>query len=425
MMEAEIPDATGISPTYEGTEVKFDQPSPATSEERAPQVPRSDSGDARAQQPTRRRRYIAAGIVAAVVAVAAAVVTLTVGGKSEQGQKPADESGSPDVTAQPDQSPPRDLIAAGKVILSAYHTTKDVKQPGGDIVRTHNWRLLNTKTERYEETDWAWLSVAPGMRTAAVLERELPAKRIGLLNLTTGKVQRWIEVDKGVGEVQFSPDGTKLVATAYGLHPDRMFIDTPQQVNGEKQPGPKASRTGFYAVDVATGKADFIDKPADKNVPLMPFGGRNDFRWSHDSKLLWEYRTDEPGRIYYDVKGNEAKVPKAEAHLDYAEAGLSPDGSLVAGSFAGERGQIVSEILNARTGKRAALVPGQQLVAWVDDRRLIAWSCDPEQCAPGRDEFRNQLILVGPDEENVTPLSGFREAKRHYDGRWTPVFTRR
>ncbi|GHH40497.1 hypothetical protein [Streptomyces candidus] len=405
--------------------MKFDQATPATSEESAPQVPPSNGSNKREQRPSRRGAYVAAGIVAAVVAAAAIAVTLTMGGNGEQGQQSSAKSAGPDVTARPDQSPPRDLIAAGKIALSAYHTTKDVKQPNGDVIRTYNWRLLNTNTGRYEETDWAWLSVAPGMQTAAVLERGLPAKRVGLLSLATGKVTRWIDVDKGVGGVQFSPDGKKLLATAYGLNPDRMFMDTPQQVNGKKQPGPKASRTGFYAIDVATGKADFADRPADKTAVLMPGGGRKDFRWSHDSKLLWEYRTDNPGRIFYTLKGSETQAPKAEAHLDYAEAGLSPDGNLVAGSFAGKKGQIISEVLDARTGKRAALVPGQQLLAWADDKHLVAWSCDPEQCDPGRGEFRNQLILVGPEDETVTPLSGFREAKLHYDGRWNPVFTRR
>lgn len=409
-MMAAILDGTKIIPPHEGTEVKFDQATSGISEESAPQVSSSDGSSKREQRPSRRRGYIAAGIVAVVVAVAAIAVNLT---------------GSDDVTARPDQSPPRDLIAAGNVALSAYYTTKDVKQPGGDVTRTYTWWLLDPKTRKYEKTDWAWLSVAPGMQTAAVLERDLPAKRVGLLSLNTGKVERWIEVGKGVGGVQFSPSGKKLLAVAYGLNPDRMSMETPQQVNGEKQPGPKASRTGFYTIDIDSGKADFAERPTDKDAVLMPFGGRKDFRWSQDGKLLWEYRTDEPGRIYYKADGSEAQAPKAEAHLDYAEAGLSPDGSLVAGSFAGKKGQIVSEILDAGTGKRTALVPGQQLLAWTDDKHLIAWSCDPQQCDPGRGEFRNQLILVGPEKETVTPLSGFREAKLRYDGRWTPVFTKR
>ncbi|MEU0576281.1 hypothetical protein ABZ465_03020 [Streptomyces griseoincarnatus] len=424
MAKAEISDAVGIFPYHEGTELKFDQLTQRASEESDPQVPSSDGTKEREQRSPRRKRYITAGIVAAVVAVVAVVVTSAMDGTGGQGRS-AGEPDTPDVTARPDQSPPRDLIAAGNIVLSAYYTTKDVAQPNGDTIRTYNWWLLNANTERYEKTDWAWLSVAPGMQTAAVLERDLPVNRIGLLSLTTGKVKRWIEVDQNVGGVQFSPDGKQLLATTYGHNPDRMFMDAPQVVNGKEQPGPKASRTGFYVIDVASGEADFTKRPAEKSLMLMPGGGRKDFRWSHDSKLLWEYRTDKPGRIYYQVNGSKTEVPKAETHLAYAEAGLSPDGTLMAGSFVGRKGQIVSEVLDSRTGERAALVPGQQLLAWADDKRLVAWSCDPEQCDPGRTEFRNQLILVSLDGEKVTPLSGFRKAKLYYDGRWTPVFTTR
>ncbi|MEW2630382.1 hypothetical protein AB0903_01660 [Streptomyces sp. NPDC048389] len=51
--------------------------------------------------------------------------------------------------------------------------------------------------------------------------------------------------------------------------------------------------------------------------------------------------------------------------------------------------------------------------------------CDPEECDPGKGEFRNQRILVGLDGRKTIPLSGFRKAKLRYDGRWTPVLTQR
>lgn len=93
-------------------------------------------------------------------------------------------------------------------------------------------------------------------------------------------------------------------------------------------------------------------------------------------------------------------------------------------AFVGQGDQIVSEIRNAKTGKRAAVVPGQQLLAWADNSHLIAWRCDPERCSPGEGEFRNQLLLVGLDGK-ATPLSGFRTAKLQDESRWFPVFTRR
>ncbi|MFI9587650.1 hypothetical protein ACIHCQ_38920 [Streptomyces sp. NPDC052236] len=382
----------------------------------AKRVPRS---------PRRRnvRKLVVAGVVAAGVAAGVAV-TLAMDGDGTQA-RPAGEVDTPDAVAHPDQSPPRELIAAGKVALSAYYTQRAVKQPNGDGIVTYEWSLLNAATKRYEQTNWAWLDVAPGMQTAAVLERDLPVNRIGLLNLTTGKVGRWIEVDKSVGSVEFSPDGKHLVATTYSLNPDGLFKDALQQVNDKKLPGPKPSRTGFYVIDVASGQADFTVRPRKKDDRGITDGGRQDFSWNHDGELLWEPWRNQAGKIYFDRNGKEMPVPKQEAYLSYPEAGLSPDGGLVAGTMTGEDGQIVSEVLDAKTGERAALVPGQQLVAWADNNHLIAWHCDPEQCAPGKGEFRNQLLLVGLDSKKVTPLSGFREADLNYDGRWTPVFTER
>lgn len=127
--------------------------------------------------------------VAAAVAAAGIAVSLALRGGEAQG-RPASAADVTGVAAHPDQSPPRELIAAGRAAVSAYYTMKLVKQPNGNAIGTYEWRLLNTTTERYEKTDWAWLDVAPGTRTAAVLERDLPVDRIGLLNLATGKVQR-------------------------------------------------------------------------------------------------------------------------------------------------------------------------------------------------------------------------------------------
>lgn len=64
----------------------------------------------------------------------------------------------------------------------------------------------------------------PRLETAAVLERDLPVRRIGLLDLVSGEVKRWIPVDRPVAGVEFSPDGTKLVATTYSQSPDQRVI---------------------------------------------------------------------------------------------------------------------------------------------------------------------------------------------------------
>ncbi|WP_327343963.1 hypothetical protein [Streptomyces europaeiscabiei] len=393
------------------------------------QLPRSDDSTER-EQPSllrRRSRSLAVAAVAVVAAVIGVSLALTGGG-------PEGQSEASDVVARPDQSPPRELIAAGQVAVSAYHTTKLVQQPDGDAVNAREWSLYNAANKRYEKTDWAWLDVAPGMKTAAVLEGDLPVNRIGLMNLSTGKVQRWIEVDKGVGGVQFSPDGERLVATTYSHNPDGLFQDAPVHVvgaseggDGQEMPGPKQSRTGFYVIDVDSGQAEFSERPAKKDSFAAIAGtGRQDFSWSRDGKMLWEKRFDQPGRNYYDVNGRLKSLPQQKTDLVFPPAATSPDGKLVTGGFAGGKdGQIVSAVLDAKTGKRSAVVPGQQLLAWADNTHLIAWRCDPSQCRPGKSEFRNQLVLVSLEGDKVTPLSGFRKAEENYVGRWTPVLTKR
>ncbi|MCT9142582.1 WD40 repeat domain-containing protein [Streptomyces violarus] len=371
------------------------------------------------------RGIVVTAAVAAVVACGVAV-SLATAGDDGSPERSADGLSAPDVMAHPDQSPPRERIAAGRVAVSAYFTARSVQRPGGDGVVAYEWSLLDTTTDRYRKTDWAWLDVAPGMKTAAVLERDLPVDRIGLLNLATGKVERWIKVDRGVGGVRFSPDGKRLVATAYNLDPDGLFKDASYRLNDKTVPGPKPSRTGFYVVDVASGRADFTERPPRKgDRGSLARGGRQDFMWSRDSTLLWEPWTNKAGKVFYDVDGKEVPVPEREAKLGSPGALLSPDKKLVTGKFAGDDGQIVSEVLDASNGKRVALVPGQQLLAWADDDALIAWRCDPERCDPGKGEFRNQLVLVSLDGKSLTPLSGFRKADLHYSGRWTPVFSRR
>ncbi|CAM5483739.1 WD40 repeat domain-containing protein OS=Streptomyces alboniger OX=132473 GN=CP975_08100 PE=4 SV=1 [Streptomyces alboniger] len=374
------------------------------------------------QRPRKARRLVVAALVAATVAAGIAVPLALRGGDTHgQPVKVSDVMG---VAAHPDQSPPRDLIGAGRVAVSAYYTTKLVKQLNGNAIGTYEWSLLNTATEQYEKTDWAWLDVAPGMRHAAVLERDLPADRIGLVNLATGKVQRWIKVDRSVGSVQFSPDGKRLVATAYLLNPDGLFKDAPYRLNGETVPGPKQTRTGFYVIDAATGKADFAKRPAGKSGQGAPTGGRQDFQWSRDGQLVWEPANNKAGRIFYDATGKEMPAPDQEARQSSPGAIWSPDGNLETGAFVGEGEKIVSEVRNVKTGELAATVPGQQLLAWADNSHLIAWRCHPEHCSPGKGEFRNQLLLVGLDGKTI-PLSGFRTANLHDEVRWNPVFTRR
>jgi hypothetical protein len=377
---------------------------------------------------TRRRRRVkgitgAAAAVAAVVAVAVAV-PLAVPGSG--GGEPA-AGPRQDVIGRPGESPPQQLIAAGDLAVSAWHTRRTEALPGGDAIEGRNWHLYDPDTGRYEETDWAWIDVAPGMRTAAVLEKDLPVDRIGLLDLAGGEVERWIPLDRGgVGSVEFSPDGERLVATAYSHNPDRRFKDASYWMNDDKVPGAKPSRTGFYVIDVDSGDASYSALPPaeDPEAPADPMtSGRADLSWNSDGELLWEHWMYEPGRLYYDLSGEQTERPEEERHVSYPEAGLSPNGRLVGGEFAGEGDEIASEVLDARTGERVAKVSGQQLLAWADDERLIAWGCDPGVCQ--ENEFTNRLVLIGLDHDKVIPLSGARAGNDGDARRWEPEFTER
>ncbi|MGW1022655.1 WD40 repeat domain-containing protein [Streptomyces sp. NPDC002577] len=372
----------------------------------------------------RRRRTrglaCAAAATAAVVAVAVAVPLLDAG---KDDVRLASEMNESDIIAHPDQTPPRDLIAAGNVALAAYYTSSLVEQTDDRGVAMRTYSLLDQKTGKYvKTTKWSYIAVAPGMRTAAVLEQDLPAKRIGLLDLLTGEVERWIPVDHGVGGVEFSSDGSKLVATTYDKNPDlRYRADYDSDGDGKKndwmpQYG-QSDRTGFSVIDVDSGKGSWSQvtyNSQDLNV-------RQDFAFSHDGKLVYSGITTAPHEQYYDFSGKEVAKPADEKHLRWwVDARLSPDGKLAAGDFAGGNKTTASEIIDPYTGKRIYKVHGQQLLAWADDKRLIAWDI-----TPGTNEFHNRLVLVTIGSDKVVSLSGFRKGNDGAAGRWTPVFAER
>ena len=61
-----------------------------------------------------------------------------------------------------------------------------------------------------------------------------------------------------------------------------------------------------------------------------------------------------------------------------------------------------------------------QLLAWVDDKRLMAWDI-----TPGSNEFHNRLALVTIGSDQVVPPSGFRKGNDGAAGRLTPIFVER
>ncbi|MEV0221331.1 WD40 repeat domain-containing protein [Streptomyces sp. NPDC050704] len=390
--------------------------------EEATSTPPDFAGRVLAVRRRRRTRTIAGAAVAMVVAIAVGVAVPMLDAGTDE-PRLASEMNKSDIIAHPDQTPPRDLIAAGNTALAAYFTRSTVKETDDRAVSTRTYRLLDQETGKYvKSTKWSFLDVAPGMRTAAVLEKDLPAKRIGLLDLLTGKVVRWIPVDRGVAGVEFSPDGGKLVATTYSKNPDLLYkqdydLDGDGKKNDWDRQFGESDRTGFYVIDVDSGKGSWSEvtySGDDLNV-------RQDFSFSHDGKLVYSGLTSEPHQQYYDLEGKEVPTPSNEKYLHwFVEAGLSPDGKLAAGDFAGGAKTTASEINDPYTGKRLHKVHGQQLLAWVDNKRLIAWDI-----TPGSNEFHNRLVLITIGSDKVVPLSGFRKGNDGAAGRWDPVFAER
>ncbi|MER6133385.1 WD40 repeat domain-containing protein [Streptomyces sp. NPDC001815] len=375
----------------------------------------------------RRTRTIAGAAVATAVAVAVGVaVPVLYDGKDEP--RLATQMNQSDIIAHPDQTPPRDFIAVGDTAMAAYYTTGTVQEGDNQGVFRRTYHLLDQKTGKYvKSAKWSVLDVAPGMRTAAVLEEKLPTKRIGLLDLLTGEVERWITVDRAVAGVSFSADGSKLVATTYSKNPDMQEL-APNDADGDGKKNDwmpfmgESYRTGFYVLDVDSGEGSWSKVTMhDEDPRWPPRSPRQDFYFSNDAKLVYSQLSMEPHAQYYDLEGNEVDKPANEKYLHWSvDAGLSPDGKLAAGDFAGGIKTTASEINDPYTGKRLHKIPGQQLLAWADNRRLIAWDI-----TPGSNEFHNRLVLVTIGSDKTIPLSGFRKGNDGAAGRWNPVFAAR
>jgi hypothetical protein len=163
-----------------------------------------------------------------------------------------------DVRADTENNPPAKLIAAGRMAVSAYYTIRN-EQVGEDRQRfRRTWSLYDPRTDGYERTDWAWVDVAPGLQVAAVLEGDLISKRLGILDMNTRQIMKWFDLEHPVASVSWSPDGTRVLATAYSESPD-VLPGKP----GEVIPiGARSSpRIGYYIVDVEKGQADFHPLP--------------------------------------------------------------------------------------------------------------------------------------------------------------------
>ncbi|HEY0539483.1 MAG TPA: hypothetical protein VGD53_13990 [Actinoallomurus sp.] len=249
---------------------------------------------------------------------------------------------SADTTLRTDlgSSFPRHLVAAGHTAVAAYYTSHRRPTASDPKAFASTWYLYDPASGTYEQTPWAFLDVAPGMHQAVVIEGPLPATRVGILDMNTRKVTRWIPVGHPVAGASWAPDGRRLILTAYDRNPD-----TPAEPGG-------CSRTGYYVVDAGSGRGTFHPLAPDRDNP----GIRQDLGWSRTGALIWAPTATDPEKVFYDLNGNRRPAPAHEAEA--AEpAGLSPNGTLRP-RFGPIPGPAVT-LTNVTTGKVAAVLPIQ------------------------------------------------------------------
>ncbi|WP_412517188.1 hypothetical protein K8Z49_47350 [Actinomadura madurae] len=362
-------------------------------------------------RPRRRplRMALTGGATALLVGAAAVAVVSSAGGPAQRHRpsapafEPVALSSDTTLRTDPGSAFPRHLVAAGHTAVAAYFTFRTHTDDGRRTLE-RTWHLYNPSTGTYERTRWAYVSVAPGMARAAVLQGPLPTTRVGVLDMRTQKVTDWIPVDHPVGGAAWSPDGRRLLMTAYDKNPD-------------VQADPGASpRTGYYLAESASRPGAFHPMPPLRDNP----NARQDLGWSRDGTLIWAPTATVPTKVFFTPSGERRPAPAHEAdYWDDEEAGLSPNGTLLPTD--GPRPGPAVTITNVVTGKKAAVLPIEQAKAWADDQRLFAIGCDPRKCT-GKHEFRNRLLLVDL-RGKITPLTGYRRSDR--DGSWVPVFTHR
>ncbi|MFD4833038.1 WD40 repeat domain-containing protein [Streptomyces uncialis] len=363
----------------------------------------------------RRRRRVRWGL-SVLVAVTATGLALgqTLGGSADP--RPASERDKRDVIGRADQSPPREFVAAGGTALAAHYTIHwaDVSS---QYIGRRDYQLLDQRTGTYRPVPWRYLDVAPGLRTAAVLEQDLPARRVGLVDMMTGEVTRWIDLPgHKAGGVAFSPDGERLVATTYDGTPEDITIG-----QGSHHARDDARRTGYWIIDLRSGRTAW-HKALDEGQ-YAAYVPRRDFDWSSDGRLVRSPNDARNGHEYYDLKGRRATAPPAEKHLASPPSGVSPDGELVAGGPAG-KSQSTAWLIDARTGAREGETFGSAFVAWADDRRAVFLGCQPLECND-LDKRLERLLLVDVETGRVEPLSGGRPMNKTEKELWQPVFAPR
>ncbi|MFI7423069.1 hypothetical protein [Nonomuraea sp. NPDC049684] len=312
---------------------------------------------------------------------------------------------STDVRADVENAPPKKFVAAGNVAVSAYFTTWLEKADDGGERMRRTWYLYDPRSDGYERTPWAWLDVAPGLQLAAVLQGERIGRRVGIVDMNTRQALAWIDLEHDVGSLVWSPDGTRVLATAYSKYPEqsrkRVGKDA-YTVEELVQP-----RIGFYVIDVATGQAAYHPLPSlDRVGNPGNMNARQDLGWSLDGSMLWEPTDTMPDRLWLGLDGARRDGPPGDRYIDYSGwSKVSPDGRLTL-----DRDLPPS-------------VPGRQLVlqhlAWADDDNVVVLGC----AGACKNEFDNGLALASADGERMIQLTGSRD--RGGEETWQWVLTRR
>ncbi|MEV1167241.1 hypothetical protein [Nonomuraea sp. NPDC049784] len=375
-----------------------------------------------ADRALRRRAWKPAGVVVLAVGLVAAIAVSAVGLRGTQPAAhdpqatmhaatgvtlPPRPSPAPtDVRADTEHSPPAKLIAAGRMAVSAYYTTRREQVSDNEQRIRYTWSLYDPRNDGYEETAWAWVDAAPGLQVAAVLEGEGISKRLGILDMNTRQILKWIDLEHPVGSVSWSPDGTKVLATAYSSYPDIL-----KGKGDQAAPPGNSPRTGYYIVDVEAGTADYHELPPMSdgmltNEKIFNGNGRQDLGWSLDGTMLWAPTSTMPDRLFYSLDGEQREAPKRDQYVDYTGiSATSPNGRLVLGR----------DVPADPVGGQKVL----QLHAWADDDNVIALGC----AGSCENEFDNGMVLVSVDGKRMTQLTANRDTNK--DGAWRWVLTPR
>lgn len=370
-------------------------------------VPHDLADRALGRRRSRRRTLpVLAGLATAAVVVVAVALSGSVG--PGEGRHPVTPAGRLDVHADTAHNPPEEVVSAGGLAVSAVVRADLV--PAGDgswetLRRTY--AVADPATGRYRPTDWSYVAVAPGLKTAAVLDGPLPTSRIGIVDLVTGD-EDWVVADHQVAALSWSPDGSSVVATAYDGNPDLQ-----KSTGGGGLRTSEAKRTGFVLVDVTARTTTFHPLPASF------FGGRADVGFTLDGDGLWS-PSGGPSEQFFDLEGTPVERDRdaynSNLSIDAAQLPLtSPDGRFTITQDSG----LPTAITDNRTGevhRQQAL----QVLGWADDEHVITLAGCSAPC-PGTAEFRNGLVLMRYDGTDPVPLTGTRTGA----GDWGFELTRR